>query len=598
MGNQRRHRMVRITEALIRKSAEHNEGCIASLVELSLHQRNIDKIEHLDRWAKRLQILYLQGNIISKIENLGRLRELIYLNLCLNNVKKLRNLEGCEALEKLDLTCNFVADPLEVEYLKSNKRLKELYLLGNPMTDVDGWRDFVVATLPQLESIDGTKITRAERIQAVQRLPQLRERLIEEAAARPEEAPDSSSDEDSEEEEEEEEIQQPSQRGKMPEGVKGGSLSDHWASEREKYYNKQFKYVRNSDEEPKQGEIVCVQVDLKEFQSVVAAGNTQTIACIMEGPLGSNAVKNMTGARCTALVRCAVENRAVEMLLGEWVAEFEWHRKSWKMLSLKPRDQVEREAQPKKEKKIPKEQRSENTPEERIALAEESERIQKEKEDPDPKAIKAAKQYEKSEQFKKEIEEAKAAAELEELMAASRPKQRNEGKWVFNLDEDKTSVILEVGVPKFLDTSAIDLNVEPWWIAMEIKGKQFVIHTPREINPDQCKAERSQNSGSLVLTMPFVGEVIKAQHSHEDRQSKVHKQKFEQAPPSNSLRDEDIGQASTIDLCNIVDNAARKDLKLDARNYSLDRAPKPVVQRKAKKPSATWVDNPDVPPLC
>jgi len=600
--------MVRITEDLIRKSAEHNNGEIASLVELSLHQRNIHKIEHLDRWAKRLQILYLQGNIIEKIENIGRLRELIYLNLCLNNVKKINGLDQCEALEKLDLTCNFVADPLEMENLQANKRLKELYVIGNPMTDVDGWRDFTVATLPQLETIDGTKITRAERIQAVQRLPQIRARLIEEAAARPEQAPESSSDEESSEEEEEEDLpQQPDQRGKFPPGVKGGRLSDHWANEREKFYNKQFKYVRNTDEEPKQGEILCVQVDLKEFHSVVAAGNTKTVACVMEGPVARDAVKNMAGARVTALVRCAMENRAVEILMGEWVAEFEWHRKSWSMIKLTPREQIEREAnKPKKTKKIPKEDRSENTPEERIAIADEAERIRADKEGPDPKAEKAKAQYEKSEAFKKEIADAKAAkaaiaAEIDQDRR-SRPMQRNEGKWEFSLDETKEAVILEVGVPKFLDTSAIDLNVEPTWIAMEIKGKQFLIHTPLEINPDQCKAERSQLTGSLVLTMPFVGGVIKAAAVHEDRVSKIYAK--QERAPSNSLKDEDIGQASTVDLCNIVgqNEAARKDMRLDEKNYSLDRANqkhrKESVGRKPKAPSASFVDNPDVPPLC
>merc|ERR1711865_67205 len=133
--------------------------------------------------------------------------------------------------------------------------------------------------------------------------------------------------------------------------------------------------------------------------------------------------------------------------------------------------------------------------------------------------------------------------------------------------ELKEAVILEVGVPKFLDTSAIDLNVEPTWIAMEIKGKQFLIHTPLEINPDQCKAERSQLTGSLVLTMPFVGGVIKAAAVHEDRVSKIYAK--QERAPSNSLKDEDIGQASTIDLCNIVgqNEAARKDMRLDEKNY-------------------------------
>merc|ERR1712195_162592 len=329
-------------------------------------------------------------------------------------------------------------------------------------------------------------------------------------------------------------------------------------------------------------------------------GNTKTVACVMEGPVARDAVKNMAGARVTAPVRCAMENRAVEILMGEWVAEFEWHRKSWSMIKLTPREQIEREAnKPKKTKKIPKEDRSENTPEERIAIADEAERIRADKEGPDPKA-------EKAKHFKKEIADAKAAkaaiaAEIDQDRR-SRPMQRNEGKWEFSLDETKEAVILEVGVPKFLDTSAIDLNVEPTWIAMEIKGKQFLIHTPLEINPDQCKAERSQLTGSLVLTMPFVGGVIKAAAVHEDRVSKIYAK--QERAPSNSLKDEDIGQASTIDLCNIVgqNEAARKDMRLDEKNYSLDRANqkhrKESVGRKPKAPSASFVDNPDVPPLC
>ncbi|CAI8042972.1 Protein tilB homolog, partial [Geodia barretti] len=81
--------MPRITEDLVRRRAEHNEGDIASLEELSLHQQEIEKykrpggqltapsdsvtvfvvrrIEHLDRWCRNLKILYLQNNLIPKI---------------------------------------------------------------------------------------------------------------------------------------------------------------------------------------------------------------------------------------------------------------------------------------------------------------------------------------------------------------------------------------------------------------------------------------------------------------------------------------------------------------------------------------------------
>ena len=41
-------------------------------------------------------------------ENLSRLKRLTYLNASLNNITAIENLDGCELLEKLDLTGNFV----------------------------------------------------------------------------------------------------------------------------------------------------------------------------------------------------------------------------------------------------------------------------------------------------------------------------------------------------------------------------------------------------------------------------------------------------------------------------------------------------------
>lgn len=52
---------------MIRKRAEHNDSEICSLEEVSLHQQNIEKIEHIDRWCRNLKILYLQNNLIPRI---------------------------------------------------------------------------------------------------------------------------------------------------------------------------------------------------------------------------------------------------------------------------------------------------------------------------------------------------------------------------------------------------------------------------------------------------------------------------------------------------------------------------------------------------
>mmetsp|Transcript_7867 Transcript_7867/g.17980 ORF Transcript_7867/g.17980 Transcript_7867/m.17980 type:complete len:132 (-) Transcript_7867:33-428(-) len=128
--------MPHITRALIRKRAEHNEGVISTLEEISLHQEELESItEVLGTTCRKLKILYLQNNIIPRMENLHHLKDLEYLNLALNNVAKIEGLDRCEFLNKLDMTVNFVDfDTLEesVTHLKSRRHLADLYMMGNP----------------------------------------------------------------------------------------------------------------------------------------------------------------------------------------------------------------------------------------------------------------------------------------------------------------------------------------------------------------------------------------------------------------------------------------------------------------------------------
>lgn len=56
---------------MIRTRAEHNDKEICSLEEVSLHQQNIERIEHLDRWCRNLRILYLQNNLIPRMGEAG-----------------------------------------------------------------------------------------------------------------------------------------------------------------------------------------------------------------------------------------------------------------------------------------------------------------------------------------------------------------------------------------------------------------------------------------------------------------------------------------------------------------------------------------------
>ncbi|RKO95977.1 outer arm dynein light chain 1, partial [Caulochytrium protostelioides] len=169
----------RITRELLKKRAEHNDGDLATLQEVTLHQYDIEKIEGLEENCRDLEIVFLQNNQIGRIENVGKLKGLRYLQLALNNIRHIENLQHNEALEKLDLTVNFVENPLDLENLKDNYRLRELYLVGNPVNKLDGYRAFAIHTLPQLRVLDGVEITRTERLEAAQQYEALRAAYVE-----------------------------------------------------------------------------------------------------------------------------------------------------------------------------------------------------------------------------------------------------------------------------------------------------------------------------------------------------------------------------------------------------------------------------------
>lgn len=95
-----------------------------------------------------------------------KLKQLEYLNLALNNIERIENLEACESLAKLDLTLNFVGQLTDVESLRGNYNLRELILTGNPCAEYAGYREYVIAVLPQLQRLDCADVTDTHRLQA------------------------------------------------------------------------------------------------------------------------------------------------------------------------------------------------------------------------------------------------------------------------------------------------------------------------------------------------------------------------------------------------------------------------------------------------
>ena len=176
--------MGRITQELLRKRAEHNDGILSTLEEISLHQENIERIENLEFYCRHIKILYLQDNIIEKLENLDKLKELEYLNMAVNSISKIENLEKCESLRKLDLTMNFV----DIEDLKEScdclskvNSLREIYFTGKPCEKFKYCKQYVIGRCPQLIIYNGDEIKKSERIKAKEMMPIMEKELEKES---------------------------------------------------------------------------------------------------------------------------------------------------------------------------------------------------------------------------------------------------------------------------------------------------------------------------------------------------------------------------------------------------------------------------------
>ena len=328
--------------------------------EISLHQQEIEKIEALGQICRHLKILYMQNNLVSKLQNMHRLKELEYANFAVNNISKIENLQRCESLVKLDLTVNFItkASLLTVHTLEANYKLDDLYLMGNPCADFGGYRQFVIGTLPQLKKLDGTAVTPSERILATQELPKITERLLKELRS---------------------------------EGV-----------------------------------------DIEEAMKVSDARDL------------------------------APDEEDIEEILNMPEDERPW------------------------------------CPATRVAEQREN---AKQRDDNEAKKKEHHDRYFNIDGSKK-TERREGFPDLPENLDDVR--QCNEGGNKFLLDdsEDNKSVVLDVQVGKYMDTSLIDVDVQTRIVRVLIKGKLLCLVLPEEVKPDQATAQRSKVTGSLVVTMP------------------------------------------------------------------------------------------------
>ncbi|KAL3658139.1 hypothetical protein V7S43_016982 [Phytophthora oleae] len=472
--------MPRITMELLRKRAEHNEGIISSLEEISLHQEELEKIEVIGTLCRQLRILYLQNNIIEKMEDLTHMKELRYLNLALNNISRIEGLQSCEFLNKLDLTVNFVDfDTLEesIDHLKPLQHLRELYMLGNPCQSnwETGFREYVIASLPQLELLDGKEIQRSDRIKALQ--------------------------------------------------VFG---------DRQKYVRREAKKALEQERATTKGDDEVIEVvggkatDISEEQAQKAGKQKKSVMASTE-----------------KVPYTPHTRREMYLEMAEQKEEEEARRR-------------------------------ENQPKERNAEAEHEETL-------------------------------RMAREKEERANGS-VRQCNEGKWEFQLTDEILAIILEVHLPRFLDTSLVDVDVHPSYVSIVVKNKVLRLKFPELVHSDAGKAERSKVTGTLRLTLPkahvTLTQQLRAQLYREEQEKKLNKGKSVKKEPNSTrtkpqrskISDELLEAASKCRAVNIH-GLMKKENKGD--NYSLKSQMTPLVTKTvAVGPEGEHEeDDEDAPPL-
>lgn len=166
---------------------------------------------------------------------------------------------------------------------------------------------------------------------------------------------------------------------------------------------------------------------------------------------------------------------------------------------------------------------TDNSPETRVEIYRELAQQKKEKEDRATANLPRVRDY--------EAEQAQAVAEVrakEEQSGERDVKQKNEGHWDFTWDEESKPgyVVLDVSLPRHLDSSLVDVDVHPNYVSMIVKSKTLRLKTPVEVKSAETKCQRSKTTGSLMIIMPKVNprETLSLAPKNAQRQQK--------APPS------------------------------------------------------------------
>lgn len=122
---------------------------------------SLNAVKNLNLWGYSLKD-------ISEIKNLPNLETCA---LSVNEIDSFEPFSHCKHLQELFLRKNKIAEFQQLKYLMELPNLKVLWLSDNPITNLDDYRLFTIALLPNLTKLDQVDITEEERQAARQKFP-------------------------------------------------------------------------------------------------------------------------------------------------------------------------------------------------------------------------------------------------------------------------------------------------------------------------------------------------------------------------------------------------------------------------------------------
>ena len=146
-----------------------HEGYRQQLTELFCANSGVTRLEP-DKMLRfmNLEVLWLNDNKLSKLKGLEHNFRLKQLYLHNNRLATITNASCClpklHHLELLQLENNLLQDlKATLKVLQGLPFLTHLYLAGNPLANEHNYRASIIYALPQLELLDSSIVTTAER---------------------------------------------------------------------------------------------------------------------------------------------------------------------------------------------------------------------------------------------------------------------------------------------------------------------------------------------------------------------------------------------------------------------------------------------------